>query len=276
MNPLLILILCAFLPLEEAMEGTLKVALCQIFCLDGDRVGNLVRIDHALAEAKEKGAVIACFPETALLGWVNPTAHERAHPIPGEDTEQMAKLARKHDIWICCGLAEKKEDKLYDSAVLVDAEGKIVLRHRKINILSHLMDPPYRLGEEVNVAETPFGRIGLLICADTFKEELLKKMSALKPDLVLVPYGWAAPEDWWPDHGKALEKTVCAAARFLNAPVVGTDLVGEITHGPWTGYVYGGQSLVADGTGKVLLKCKDRDREVKVVELVRHPRTKKQ
>lgn len=260
----------ADVPQKEAAEESpqsVKVALCQIFCLDGDRSGNLARIDHALAEAKTVGAQIACFPETALLGWVNPAAHERAHPIPGEDSESLAALARKHRVWICCGLAEKAGEKLHDSALLIDSSGNIVLKHRKMNILTQLMDPPYTPGTEVAAADTPLGRIGLLICADSFKTEHLERMASLKPDLVLIPYGWAAPEDRWPGHGLALERTVCAAARAIGAPVVGTDVVGAITSGPWRGFVYGGQSLAADRTGTVLARCGDRIHDVVVVEI---------
>ncbi|UCE46793.1 MAG: hypothetical protein JSW47_14410, partial [Phycisphaerales bacterium] len=65
---------------------TVRIAMCQVFCLNGDRRGNLVRIENAIRDAKEAGANIACLPETALLGWVNPEAHRRAHPIPGPDS----------------------------------------------------------------------------------------------------------------------------------------------------------------------------------------------
>ena len=130
------------------------------------------------------------------------------------------------------------------------------------------MDPPYTAGSSVDIAETPFGRIGMLICADSFEKKILDRMAALEPDLVLIPYGWAAPEDWWPGHGKALEKTVSTAAGAMGAPVVATDLVGSISSGPWRNYVYGGQSLVADGSGKVVATCRDRDREIIVVEIV--------
>jgi len=252
---------------KSESSPALKVALCQIFCLDGDRAGNLARIDHALAEAKALGAQIACFPETALLGWVNPAAHERAHPIPGKDSETLAALCRKHKIWICCGLAEKAGEALHDSALLLDSEGRLVLTHRKINVLSSLMDPPYTPGETVRVAETPLGRVGLLICADSFQEKNLERMAALEPDVVLIPYGWAAPEDWWPGHGAQLEKTVRVAARAIGAPVVGTDLVGAIANGPWRGYVYGGQSLAVDRDGTVLARCGDRIRDVRIVEV---------
>lgn len=57
---------------------TVRVAICQICCLDGDRSGNIVRIENAVTEAKKAYSDIACFPETSLLGWVNPDAHQRA------------------------------------------------------------------------------------------------------------------------------------------------------------------------------------------------------
>lgn len=254
--------------------GSVRVAICQIFCLDGDRSGNFARIESAVAEAKRAGADIACLPETALLGWVNPDAHRRAYPIPGEDSERLCELAARYRIFLSVGLAEKEGAKLYDSVILVDDEGRILRKHRKINILMELMIPPYTPGEEVGVAETRFGKIGLLICADTFKDDILQRMAVLEPDLVLVPYGWAAEEDRWPAHGKELEGTVIRAAREIGAPVVGTDLVGEITHGPWTGLLYGGQSVAADAEGRVLAVAADRDRDILVVDVprIRKPR----
>ena len=212
------------------------------------------------------GADIACFPECVLLGWVNPEAHKRAHPIPGEDTDRLCKLARKHEISICIGLAEKQDEQLYDSAVLIDDKGKILLKHRKINILTELMDPPYAPGESVKTADTTFGKIGLLICADTHEDEILQRMAALKPDLLLVPYGYAATEDAWPGHGKVLEKVVRNTASKTGAFVVGTNLVGEITHGPWKGRVFGGHSAAADKTGRTVAVAKDRERDINIVE----------
>ena len=246
---------------------TIQIAVCQIFCLDGDRASNFVRIENALVQAKSAHAYIACFPETAILGWVNPEAHERAFPLPGEDTERLSELARKYQVYICIGLAEKTKDDLYDSVVLMDDSGRILLTHRKINLLHELMTPPYTPGTDIKTVDTPLGRIGLLICADTFKEEILTRMAARKPDLVLVPYGWAAEEERWPEHGKAMEEVVINAARETRAPVVGADLVGMISNGPWKGRVYGGQSVVVDKEGNVLARGKDRERDIIVVPL---------
>ena len=245
----------------------LKAALCQILSLDGDRSGNFIRIENALCEAKEAGADIACFPEAVVLGWVNPDAHRRAYPIPGKDSERLAGLAKKYETCICAGLAEKRGKRLYSSALLIDRKGQILLKHRKINILPALMDPPYTPGSKVQAVETEFGKAGILICADTFQDEILKRMAALKPRILLVPYGWAAQEEKWPGHGKELLKVIKKAARAVGAPVVGTDLVGEITHGPWKGRVYGGQSAAVRPSGQVIALARDRDRDVCIASI---------
>jgi len=245
--------------------SNIKVAMCQILVLDGDRSGNFVRIEDAIREAKDAGAEVVCLPETVILGWVNPDAHERAYPIPGKDSAQLCKLAKKYHVHLCAGLEEKDGRSLYDSAILTDDKGRILLKHRKINVMPELMTPPYTPGSEVAIVQTRFGKIGILICADTHDDKILDRMAALKPDLLLVPFGYAATENDWPGHGKELEKVVVKTARKTASPVVGTNLVGEITHGPWTGRVYGGQSIAADKGGNVIAIGKDRDRDIKIV-----------
>jgi len=151
----------------------------------------------------------------------------------------------------------------------VDKTGKLLWKHRKLNVLAWLMDPPYSEGrpEDVGVTETELGRIGLVICADTFRDDISKRIAQLAPDLMLVPYGWAAPVNQWPEHAKQLEALVSKRAAQWKCPVVGTDVIGEMTHGPWKGQTYGGASVVVDASGKVLHVLRDRDVEVRTVTL---------
>lgn len=252
-----------------ATKKVVRLAICQILVIDSDREGNLRRIEDALEEAEARHAEIAVFPESSILGWENPDAHRMAAPIPGADSDRIAALARKHNMMIAIGLDEKDGDRLYDAAILVDRSGKLLWKHRKINVLPELMSPPYAQGEPtgIGVVETEFGRIGVLICADTFTDAYLQRLVALKPDLVLVPYGWAAPNDQWPQHSKQLENLVKARAAELRCPMAGVDLVGEMTHGPWQGQTYGGSSFVADGSGTILLQARDRDTDLRVIDL---------
>ncbi len=261
--------LMALLAALPAQSRTVRVAVCQILSIDGDREGNFRRVEYALEDARAAHADIAAFPESVILGWENPDAHRMAAPIPGADSDRIAALARRYGLMISIGLDETDGGKLYDSAILVDKTGKLLWKHRKLNVLAFLMDPPYSEGrpEDVGVTQTEFGRIGLVICADTFQDPIARRIQDLAPDLMLVPYGWAAPVEQWPEHAKELEKLVVRRAAQWKCPVVGTDVIGQMTHGPWKGQTYGGASVVVDASGKVLDILRDRDVEVRTVTL---------
>ncbi len=266
----LILLLSALaLPARSATPKSVRLAICQILVIDSDREGNFRRIEYALEGAQAQHADIAIFPESSILGWENPDAHTMAAPIPGTDSNRIAALAQKYHLMIAIGLDEKDGDHLYDSAILIDKTGKLLWKHRKINVLPELMTPPYSQGrpEDIGVVGTEFGRIAVLICADTFTDAFVERMKTLKPDLMLVPYGWAAPNDQWPQHSKLLEDLVKKRSAQVGCPMAGVDLVGEMTHGPWTGQTYGGSSFVADSTGKILLTLRDRDTDMKVIDV---------
>lgn len=252
---------------EKTDMQTVRITMAQTIVLPGDHSGNFKRIEHALQDAVKQNADIVCFPEASLFGWVNPDAHKRAQPIPGKDTERLGKLAKQYGLSICIGLEEKQEETLYNSLVFINEDGELMAKHRKTNILSELMEPPYTPGNSITTFNSKYGKIGLLICADTFVGENLDAMAKEKPDLMLVPYGWAEKEETWPDHGKELEKVVINAARVIGAPVIATDSVGIISTGKWAGRVFGGQSLAVNAHGVILAKCKDRDKDVVTLEV---------
>jgi predicted amidohydrolase len=138
----------------------MRIAIAQIECVESDREGNLARIENAVIEAASNNADLIVFPESIILGWINPEAFELAYPIPGTDSDFICRLAKEHSIHVCLGLDEKEGDQLFGSALLVDDNGQILLKHRKINVLSHLMNPPYSTGNSVSAVDTKFGKIG--------------------------------------------------------------------------------------------------------------------
>src|SRR4029453_16913451 len=85
-----VLILLAISSTLMAAPRSVRVAICQILSIDGDREGNFRRIEYALAAARGAGAAIAAFPESVILGWENPDAHRLAAPIPGADSDRTA------------------------------------------------------------------------------------------------------------------------------------------------------------------------------------------
>ena len=62
-------------------------------------------------------------------------------------------------------------------------------------------------------------------------------------------------------------KVVSNAAIKVECPVIGTDLVGEISDGPWKGKTNGRQSYAADKSGKIIGAGKDRDRDIVIVKV---------
>lgn len=268
MQPALIAAI-GLLPLGPPPDEPVRIAVCQTLCIDSDLDGNVRRVSHAVEAAAANGATIACFPETAVLGWINPQAHELATPIPGAISDRIGALAREHGIMISIGICEKDGDALYDSAILVGADGRILHKHRKINTLGGLMEPPYASGtiEDIEVVDTPIGRVGMLICADIFIDAHVSALADANPDLVLIPFGWAASPEAWPEHGESLHAWVTSVATRVDCPVVGTDLVGSISTGPWQGKTYGGQSIVADGDGALLGVLRDRDVDVRIFDV---------
>lgn len=272
--PYLLLPLLLCVALLTASEGfamdKIKIAIAQPSCTDSDLEGNLARIGELVKRAAEEGAKIVFFPETVDLGWVNPDAHKLAGAVPGgKAAEAVCRMASSNGIWIGIGLNEKDGDKLRDTAVLVSSEGEIVLKHRKINLLDWLMDPPYTPGEQqdIGTVQTPFGKVGLLICADSFREELVSELASQKPDLVYIPYGWAAKQDQWPEHSFSLVKRVQKTARAIGAPVIGPNLVGRISKGPWTGYTFEGLSTAADARGMSLVQGKWNREDLILLEI---------
>ena len=53
----------------------------------------------------------------------------------GEACERLRAAARKHRVLVCAGIIERDGDRLYNAAILISAEGEILLHHRKINEL---------------------------------------------------------------------------------------------------------------------------------------------
>jgi len=251
--------------LDATLSKPVRVAVGQILSLDNDIPGNFLRIEDAIVKAKAQDADIIVFPEAIVIGWMVKEAFQKAHPIPGATTDRLGDLAKKHDIYIAIGICEKNGTKLYDSGVLLDNLGNILLKHRKINIwCSPYFKPGYTPGHSVTVVKTKFGTIGMLICADTFENSILERMKALSPDLLLVPYGWQTKPDGWPQQGKELVHLVEHVAKFMGAPAVGASGVGEVSETVLKGNTYGGWSVSADSMGKAVGIGADRNVDVPV------------
>lgn len=231
----------------EAESFTL--AMCQMSVVGGDRSVNLAHAGEMIAEAAAKGAQVILLPEAMDLGWTDPSALTEAEPIPdGKTASYLAKMAREHQVYICSGLIEKAGDKVYNSAVIIDPKGEVILLHRKIYELD-IGHPYYALGDRLNVCETEFGTFGLLICADAVTDDyvLTRSLAYMGADVILSPSSWAVRADHdnvETPYGQMWKDAYKPVAKDFRVWIAACSNVGWMTGGPWKGWKGIGCSMV--------------------------------
>ena len=237
-----------------------KLALAQIHITPGDRARNLDRALTFIQRAAAAGAQIVLLPEALPFGWMDSSAQSAADEIPsGATCRALADAAHKSGIFVCSGLIERADQKIFNAAVLIDPSGEVILHHRKINeleIAHHL----YALGDRLAVTDTPFGKIGLMICADAFipGQTISRALAFMGAQIILSPCAWAVPPTH--DHtatpyGKLWLDNYAPVCRDFHLWIAGCSNVGPIHSGPWQGHHCIGNSLVLSPTGKTELQA---------------------
>lgn len=230
------------------------LAMAQMWVTAGDLPGNLDRARQRIAEAAARGARIVLLPEAMDLGWTDPSAADHASPIPdGAACQALRRAAQAHRIWVCAGITERDGTRVFNAAVLIADTGAVVLHHRKINELefAHAL---YARGDRVAVADTPFGRIGILICADAFVpgHPISRTLGLLGAQIILSPCAWAVPAGYDParePYGRLWRDCYGPVAREFGLWFAGVSSVGVLTGGPWAGRHCIGCSLLMDPSG---------------------------
>ncbi len=237
-------------------KATVKVAMGQMLVEGGRLRANLGRAAEMIREAASQGCRIAVLPECLDLGWTHPSALELAEPIPGRTSGELCRAACEAGIYVVAGLTERDEDRIYNTAVLISPEGRILLKHRKINILDIAQDL-YSTGDRLSVAATPLGTIGVNICADNFPDSLClgHALARMGAQVLLSPCAWAVQPDHDQDaqpYGDLWKGSYGTLAPLYEMPVVGVSNVGWLSEGPWKGRKCIGCSLAIGGDGQIL------------------------
>ncbi len=151
---------------------------------------NLRRFEARLESLADFRPDLVCLPECAFTGYLyaEDDLARFSESIPGPTVAHMAQVARRYGIFLCFGLLERAPEGVYNTAVLLDPQGNLLLRHRK-----NAEQPPFVCGSRVPVAETPFGRLSVLICGDLFHDETIERLPQ-GVDLLLVPMARAFDE----------------------------------------------------------------------------------
>jgi aliphatic nitrilase len=163
------------------MSGTrmVRAAAVQIAPDLASQAGTLARVLGAIDEAAAKGADIVVFPETFVpwypyFAFVFPPVktgaehlrlYENAVVVPGPVTTAVSAAARRHGLVVALGVTERDHGSLYNTQLVFDRDGRLVLRRRKITPTFHeRMIWGQGDGAGLAVVETAIGRVGALAC----------------------------------------------------------------------------------------------------------------
>jgi predicted amidohydrolase len=239
---------------------TVKVAMIQMKVKGNNIKENLSNAKRLVKDAAANGAAIAILPECMDIGWTHPGSLTNATSIPdGEVYTTLQQLAKENNLYICSGLTERDHQKTYNSAVLIDNKGELLLKHRKINELD-IGKPYYSTGDRLNVVDTPLGRIGVMICADAIIEDrsITTALARMEPNIILSPCAWAVPpgfDNVKEPYGQLWRDAYLPIAEKFSTYIVGVSNVGPIIDGPWKGWDCIGASLAVDNKGHEIVQC---------------------
>lgn len=220
---------------------------------------NLGHAAELIAEAAGRGADLALLPEALDLGWTHPDARNHGTTIPdGEACAALARAARQHRIFVCAGMTEKDGDRTYNAAVIIDRDGEVILRYRKLNELE-IGHASYDQGDRLGVCHTELGTLGLMICADGFASGLVlgRTLGHMGADIILSPSAWAVPpghDQVREPYGRIWRDSYIPVCREFSLWIAAVSNVGPIVAGPWEGRDCIGCSLVIDPQGEEILR----------------------
>jgi len=111
-----------------------------------------------------------------------------AQEIPGEFEEEMQKMAKKYGIWLLPGsIFEKSNGHIYNTASVINPEGEIVSRYRKI-FPFYPFEVGVTPGEGFCVFEVPdVGKFGVSICYDMWFPETIRTLTVMGAEVILHP-----------------------------------------------------------------------------------------
>jgi predicted amidohydrolase len=148
---------------------------------------NLDKFAQQVEKAAAEKADIVCLPEAITLVGTKLNYVSASEPIPGPSTKFLGELARKHQLYIVAGILEKEGEVVYNTAVLLDRDGKLAGKYRKVSLPREEIEGGVTPGNSFPVFDTDFGRIGLMICWDVTFPEAARTLAMQGAEVIFLP-----------------------------------------------------------------------------------------
>jgi predicted amidohydrolase len=180
-------------------------------------------VDLALARVPA-GADVIVLPEGLTLVGTGLSYADVAETLPGPTTAALGALARRKRAWVVAGLYEREGSAIYNTAVLLDREGRLAGRYRKVYLPREEVEGGLTAGSAYPTFATDFGTVGLLICWDVQFADPARALALGGAELLLVPI-WGGNETL--ARARAIENRVFLASSGFDFPTLVMDPDGE-------------------------------------------------
>jgi N-carbamoylputrescine amidase len=257
--------------------STVTLGLLQHAC--GPHPAANLKKTLALAErAAKQGANIICTQELFRSQYFcQKEDHEYfklAETIPGPSTKAFQAIAKQYRCVVIASLFERRTSGLYhNTAVIIDAGGKLLGRYRKM----HIPDDPlyyekfyFTPGDTgFRAWDTKFGKIGVLVCWDQWYPEGARLTAMQGAEILFYPtaIGWHPGEkaEYGVNQHGAWETIQRSHAVANGCYVAAVNRIGLERPAGGDGIEFWGQSFVAGTSGQILAKASATKEEVMLV-----------
>lgn len=148
--------------------------------------------DNLYLIQKEIEKVVVRFPWVnmivlAELSTFGPST-ANAQPMPGEIETFYCELAARHNVWIIPGsLFEKADDDIYNTAPVINPQGEVVSRYRKL-FPFYPYEKGVKAGSDFVTFDVPdVGRFGICICYDQWFPEVVRSLACAGAEVIICP-----------------------------------------------------------------------------------------
>jgi len=251
------------------------------------RASVVARMVELIRQAKAHGCDVVAFPELALTTFFPRWFMEDQAEIdsfferemPGPETRALFEAAAQARIGFQLGFAElvvqDGRTRRFNSAILVDKDGRIAGRYRKIHLPGHAEHEPWRAFQHLEkryfevgdlgwgVWRTMGANMGMAICNDRRWPETYRVMGLQDVEMVFIGYNTPRHNPPAPDHdrlGEFHNQLVMQAGAYQNA----TWVVGIAKCGVEEGCEMIGASCIVAPTGQVVAQALTQDDELVV------------
>jgi predicted amidohydrolase len=175
---------------EAAAPPVRKVRLAAIhFRPRGGKTpqGNCRLYEPLIAEAARQEADLVVLGETLTYYGIGKTFVDVAETVPGPSTAYFGELAERYHLYIVAGLVERAGHLIYNVAVLIGPDGRIVGKYRKTALPRSEIEAGVAPGNEYPVFETRFGKVGMMVCYDGFFPEVARQLANRGAEVIAWP-----------------------------------------------------------------------------------------